>query len=99
MPNDKLRSVLEKFIQHYYCEDTWYACPCAVQIVDDHEKPDLTKCDCDWEKRLTQAEAEIRKLMVPDFQDLKDIVWKKTFSDYMSAEIAKAIYEFMEGRV
>jgi hypothetical protein len=51
------------------------------------------------DENITQAISEIRKLMVPDFQDLKDIVWKKTFSDYMSAEIAKAIYEFMEGRV
>lgn len=43
MAKDKvLRKILEKYIKHYYCEDSWYSC----KAYNWDEITDENKCSC-----------------------------------------------------
>jgi|GEM_PF-5276878 len=50
---DRISRDVEKFIPHYYCEDSWYSCPkdqwgCA----DDTKKEDQCYCGAEKEREL-----------------------------------------------
>ena len=61
----------EALSHHYYCEDSWYSCPCSRQE-EDREPVDLARCNCGWAERVqkladqfAEVEQEARKDMVP----------------------------------
>ncbi len=53
------KSIAEKLAgSHYYCEDTWYSCPLAIEGCADESK---TECDCGYPQRVENIEKELEK--------------------------------------
>jgi hypothetical protein len=55
--NARLRAALQKAKQsHYYCEDTWYSCPLAVDGCANEFVP-KDKCNCGAEELNAEIDA------------------------------------------